>query len=171
MPGLDWAPAWVAWSANDQYVGWAPLGPNGNPSVTPTGGGYHFVARSDLGSTDLRSHVLPAAQAAKVADATEPIENMAEVEHVVVNRGPRIDWIEAAAGPLPRARIQDVAPIGRARPVETGSSGAAPTPAPANEFKKSAEAEARRTRTIMQQKQAQPDVIQRFKTPPPAAAT
>jgi hypothetical protein len=49
-----------------------------------------------------------------------------------------------------------------------GAPGSAPTSstAPSNEFKRSAEAEARRARTIMQQKQSQPDVIQRFKAPP-----
>jgi hypothetical protein len=169
VPGLDWAPAWVAWSASDQYVGWAPLGPSNNPSVMPGGAGYHFVARSDLGSTDLRTRVLPAAQATQAAQQAQPVENLAEVDHVVVNRGPRIDWVEAAAGPLPRARVQDVNPMGRTtRPPETGASGSAPSPstAPSNEFKRSAEAEARRARTIIQQKQSQPDVIQRFKAPP-----
>ena len=26
IPGYDWAPAWVAWSENPDYYGWAPLG-------------------------------------------------------------------------------------------------------------------------------------------------
>jgi hypothetical protein len=27
VPGTQWAPAWVAWRSNDDYVGWAPLPP------------------------------------------------------------------------------------------------------------------------------------------------
>jgi len=27
VPGVDWAPAWVAWRYGDGFVGWAPLGP------------------------------------------------------------------------------------------------------------------------------------------------
>jgi hypothetical protein len=26
IPGYEWAPAWVSWSENDDYYGWAPLG-------------------------------------------------------------------------------------------------------------------------------------------------
>jgi len=167
VPGLDWAPAWVAWSATDAYVGWAPLGPSDNPAMT--GSGYHVVARAQLGSTDLRSHVLPQAQAATVSQLAEPVENMAEVEHVVVNRGPRIDWVEAAAGPLPRARIQDITPRGEALPAITSHDEGPPPPVSTSEFKKSAEAEARKTRTIITQKQPPPDVIPRIKAPPPKA--
>jgi hypothetical protein len=29
VPGYEWAPAWVTFRMNDQYVGWAPLGPDG----------------------------------------------------------------------------------------------------------------------------------------------
>ncbi len=27
LPGYDWAPAWVEWRYNDNYIGWAPLSP------------------------------------------------------------------------------------------------------------------------------------------------
>ena len=27
VPGYDWAPAWVSWRDNDEYIGWAPLPP------------------------------------------------------------------------------------------------------------------------------------------------
>lgn len=28
IPGTEWGPAWVAWRDSDEYVGWAPLGPD-----------------------------------------------------------------------------------------------------------------------------------------------
>jgi len=30
LPGKIWAPAWVAWRWNDEFVGWAPLEPRGS---------------------------------------------------------------------------------------------------------------------------------------------
>ncbi len=29
IPGTDWAPAWVSWCADDDFIGWAPLPPEG----------------------------------------------------------------------------------------------------------------------------------------------
>ena len=28
-PGYEWAPAWVSWRSDNQYYGWAPIGPSG----------------------------------------------------------------------------------------------------------------------------------------------
>src|SRR5579884_2251430 len=28
IPGTEWAPAWVTWRDSDDYIGWAPCGPN-----------------------------------------------------------------------------------------------------------------------------------------------
>jgi hypothetical protein len=36
IPGNEWAPAWVSWRDNDDYYGWAPLGPN----ISYADGGY-----------------------------------------------------------------------------------------------------------------------------------
>jgi len=38
VPGYDWAPAWVSWRNNDEYVGWAPLPPEARWEV---GVGFH----------------------------------------------------------------------------------------------------------------------------------
>src|SRR5438874_3076344 len=29
VPGTEWAPAWVTWRESDDYIGWAPCGPEG----------------------------------------------------------------------------------------------------------------------------------------------
>jgi len=39
VPGNDWAPAWVDWQEGNDYVGWAPLPPGVNVSVS-VGSGY-----------------------------------------------------------------------------------------------------------------------------------
>ena len=171
VPGLEWAPAWVAWNSNDQYVGWAAL----SPSNTPTNG-FHVVARGDLGTTDLRSRMVPAEQVSEIVQKTQPIKNYDQVDHVTVNRGPKIEWVEQVTGPLTRARVQDLVPFGKTPQTvpaaEDGQKPAAPAaPAavsPKSEFQRAAEADARKVRTMIQQKQPAPDVIQRIT---PQAAT
>ncbi len=161
VPGLEWAPAWVAWSANDQYVGWAALAPNDQPAASA----YHVVARGDLGATDLRSRVVPVEQAKDIVANTQPIKNYDQVDHVTVNRGPRIEWVEQVAGPLTRSRVQDMVPFGKAPdalPASDGAKSATPAAAPKSEFQRATEADARKVRTIIQQKQSAPDVIQRI---------
>jgi hypothetical protein len=39
VPGDEWGPSWVSWQAGGDYVGWAPLPPGVNVSVS-LGGGY-----------------------------------------------------------------------------------------------------------------------------------
>ncbi|POY38372.1 hypothetical protein C3K47_02950 [Solitalea longa] len=34
IPGYEWAPAWVVWSSNTDYYGWAPMAPGWNISVS-----------------------------------------------------------------------------------------------------------------------------------------
>ena len=167
VPGLEWAPAWVAWTGNQSYVGWAALTPSGQPASR-----FTVVPVAQLGTTDLRSHVLAPERANAALRDAQPIENYSEVEHTVVNRGPRIDWVERAAGPLRRARIED---LGQRIAIDRGPGGApalgdqkpAASTEPrgfprAAEFRKTAEAEAAKTRTIMQQKQPLPAVIPRI---------
>ena len=165
VPGLDWAPAWVAWTGNDQVVGWAALGPGGGFDTPSPGSNFHFVARSDMGSTDLRTKLLNPDQARVAARTAQPIENLDEVERVLVNRGPKIEWVEQAAGPLRRARVQDVITTVRDKleAERNAPQRTAPGLKPRDDLQKAADAEARRVRTVMQNKQAQPDVIPRFK--------
>jgi len=158
VPGLEWAPAWVAWTGNQSYVGWAALTPSGNPA-----GRFLVVPVTDLGTTDLRSRVLPPDRANTALQNAQPIENSAQGDHVIVNRGPSIDWVERVAGPLRRARLEDVAP-------RLGTSSAAddppvvtPRPLPSTrEFRRTTESAAAEARTIMQQKQLAPVVIPRI---------
>ncbi|MCO4294696.1 hypothetical protein NF867_17675 [Solitalea sp. MAHUQ-68] len=34
IPGYEWAPAWVVWSSNSDYYGWAPMAPGWNINVS-----------------------------------------------------------------------------------------------------------------------------------------
>ena len=172
VPGLEWAPAWVAWSGNQNYVGWAALTPSGTPASS-----FSVVPRANLGATNLSAYMLPQEKAVVAIKNAEPIQNLTEVDKVTVNRGPRIEWIEQAAGPLQRARVED---LGLHRPIDSGATPAPSAPgsqkpavtpaasaswqtARAKEFRQGTEAEAAQARWVMQQKQAAPEVITRVR--------
>lgn len=44
LPGKAWAPAWVTWRSSREFVGWAPLSPEG----TPLSAFWTFVAASQF---------------------------------------------------------------------------------------------------------------------------
>src|SRR5207247_2620035 len=64
----------------------------------------------ELAETDLQNHIVSAKELGEQAAAAEPVRNIAETNGVRFNRGPSLQWIERVAGPLNRARIDDVAP-------------------------------------------------------------
>ena len=109
-PGVDWAPAWVNWQANDNYVGWAALPPRGASNSAAPGGAFSYAPASDLGSTDLKSRLVNADQLGDKIAAAKPVQNLDRQDGVTFNRGPSLEWIEHLAGPLGRAKIDDIAP-------------------------------------------------------------
>ena len=173
IPGLEWAPAWVSWTGNSNYVGWAAMSPTGSPA-----GAFNVVQRADLGATDLHSKVLAPEKVSNALKNSTRIENFTQVDNVRVNLGPRIDWVEQATGPLKRVRIEDSSlrrdiggtsftPAPAAPGTQpTSAAPAAPAaqapwkPLPA-ELKREAESAAAEARSSMQQKQA-PAVIKRI---------
>jgi hypothetical protein len=159
VPGLDWAPAWVSWAADDQYVAWAPLAPGRDFDSTAPASAYTVAPRASLGSTDLSTHTLKVDRLGSRADALRPVANLDQAEGVVFNRGPRVDWVEQVRGPLLRARLQDLVP-GRSIRLEPQQpkAGAATTPRPAEE-QRAAEQAAQRARQLMQQKSATPQML------------
>jgi hypothetical protein len=125
-PGLEWAPAWVDWRVSDNYVGWAPIGPNGvaNPSS------YRFVESSQLGvATNLRDVASTPQQLGAVASQARPVENQALSDGTRFNRGPSIEWVERRTGPLARVQIDDLIPSAPAQPPVLADAEA---PAPRN---------------------------------------
>ncbi|OGF14388.1 MAG: hypothetical protein A2W00_12870 [Candidatus Eisenbacteria bacterium RBG_16_71_46] len=126
MPGLDWGPAWVSWEANDQYVGWAPLMARSPAPGTVPGGLYNFVPLQQLPNADLAGHIVTAAQVPIDAGALRRVENLTQRDGVKFDRGPSIDLVERAAGPLTRTRIEDLLAPGA--PAAAPGSGRLATP-------------------------------------------
>jgi hypothetical protein len=108
LPGVQWAPAWVDWRANDSYVGWAPLAPRG--ARVPEDA-YRYVPASQLGSTNLRDYAMSARQLGETVAGSRPIENLDRVEGgTVFNRGPSLAWVERRRGALLRSKVEDLVP-------------------------------------------------------------
>jgi hypothetical protein len=107
-PGLEWAPAWVDWRANDQYVGWAPIGIGGRPPSVP-GGAYLFTSVSGMGTTDLATRVKTQAEMGAVVAGTKPVTETVVIDGVHAPAGPSVSHIEDIVGQrFQRARIDEV---------------------------------------------------------------
>jgi hypothetical protein len=133
VPGADWGPAWVNWTASDDYVGWAPQLARGGSYADVPNGAFRYVPVASLGSTDLSKAVTESALGEKARD-TRTVSNIDEVKGVRFNRGPKIDWVEQKTGPLRRTRVQDLITPGdvatlREREKAKRAPGVAPAPA------------------------------------------
>jgi hypothetical protein len=170
IPGLDWGPAWVTWQLADQYAGWAPLGPRG---IDMPGGGYTYVPLSQLASTDLKAQIVPADRIASQIALARPVNNTAVRAGVTINRGPRLDVVERATGPLARVRLSEVAP---GAPKRGASAGAGASTMSLEEqiaaTRHAAEDVTRQARTVAGTGAAPParlSVVRPMLAPPPAA--
>jgi hypothetical protein len=114
IPGTEWAPAWVTWRESDDYVGWAPCGPNrsvlGPEFFVFTGThdfGRQFHSRRDFVVNDRniinRTHV-------RNEFSTRNVNIGGHERRISVNQGPAMESIQRATGRTYQARpVQDVA--------------------------------------------------------------
>lgn len=149
QPGIQWAPAWVSWRANDQYVGWSPLLGGGGGQVP--GGAYLFTTVDALGSTDLTAKVTTQAELGSVVANTSPVNEEVELDGVAVPAGPPVSLIERRLGQrLPRAQVDDLLPrrgvLGREPRSETAApADSMPT---VEELRRAGEQASREARTL-----------------------
>jgi hypothetical protein len=153
QPGLQWAPAWVSWQMNDQYVGWAPLFPEGRRfDGTVPGGRYVFTSLQAMGSTDLNTRIFRESQLGERVAATRPVNETEVVDGVRIPTGPAVSLIERATGPLTRVRVDNLL-SGAARPgvasgAPDGAEGRAEAGATPEETRQAAEQAAREARVL-----------------------
>lgn len=115
LPGIDWGPAWVTWNLADDYVGWAPMLAH-TQAADLKADPWHYVSIDALGSTDLRSKTVTRTQLGARVHDIERIENVTDLNGVKINRGPALELIERKRGPLVRAEVREVNPVGEWRP-------------------------------------------------------
>jgi hypothetical protein len=124
IPGTEWAPAWVVWrwSDDDEYVGWAALGPGS--SWDPDGElrydlsyyespaylyAWCFVSPRYLTVPGLRRHLASRNEYARIFRRTHHVQAYRRHDRRVVNSGIDIRRFERLTGhPVARMRLKTV---------------------------------------------------------------
>src|SRR5215469_18211357 len=99
IPGTEWAPSWVVWRDSDNYIGWAPCGPN--MSIL----GPSFFVFTSIG--DFGGHFSPhnlIINNTRIVDQTRVIKDFSRQsmsidgrrQTVFANKGPGLDRIQRA---------------------------------------------------------------------------
>ncbi|GAT35120.1 hypothetical protein TSACC_3181 [Terrimicrobium sacchariphilum] len=100
VPGYEWAPAWVSWRTNDDYIGWAPLPPEAvwepsagfNTSVDASYGigiqVYTFCPVQYLGWPALRPVLMPVRQNGVILPTTTNVTKIAVRNNAIYCNGP-----------------------------------------------------------------------------------
>jgi len=114
VPGEVWAPAWVSWRSNDDYVGWAPLPPEahwhsgigfgfGVDAAFDIGPGfYSFVGVRDFGAPALGAVIVNREQNVTIINNTTNITNITTNNGTVYGGGPNYAALSARTGrPIP----------------------------------------------------------------------
>ena len=118
IPGTEWAPAWVSWRSNDEYVGWAPLPPEAvwqdqgfgtavdvEYNIPPAY--YSFIPVRYFGAPLLASYCLPRNRNIVIFRNTRNITRIRNVNNFIFIDGPDYDrfsrWSET---PIRRAKLQ-----------------------------------------------------------------
>ncbi|HEX4631646.1 MAG TPA: DUF6600 domain-containing protein [Chthoniobacterales bacterium] len=119
VPGEEWAPAWVSWRTNKDYVGWAPLPPearfdrrsgihNWADSYYDIGPDqYSFVPANDFGDEHVRRAVVPADRNASIVVETTNVTRITYSNTTIVNEGPSYDELRSRGQrPIERYRLR-----------------------------------------------------------------
>jgi hypothetical protein len=120
IPGDEWAPAWVSWRADDDYIGWAPLPPAYR--VRPRFGlrfadaslpaeSFLFVPQPRFLEPRVVAYALPPGQAKKLFRTSRDFTRYRVVNNLFVNEGVPIARLEPGLGRrVTRYQLVDLAP-------------------------------------------------------------
>jgi hypothetical protein len=128
VPGTVWAPAWVAWRADDDWVGWAPLPPsvgwNATFGVGFTSGWVEriraqrwcFVGRHQFVDRDLGVRLVSTTRNVELCRETRNVTRFDVRGGRPVNRGVDVASIERSVGrPVNRFNVADASNPTRGR--------------------------------------------------------
>lgn len=108
VPDNVWAPAWVEWRYNDDYIGWAPLPPYAsfsfgfgisftNNYVTPYSY-WHFVNYRYMCDSDPFDHFVPERYKYRIYSDSRYRTNYGYSDGRVINRGVDVDFVRQRSG-------------------------------------------------------------------------
>jgi hypothetical protein len=145
VPGDEWAPAWVSWRKNDEYIGWAPLPPearfdrrsgihNWSDNYYDVGPDqYCFVATREFGGERMQRSVVPSERNITIVNQTTNVTNITYNNTTVVNQGPNFEELRTRTQqPIQRLRLEREVNVninvGEPRPVVRGEVLFIPAP-------------------------------------------
>jgi hypothetical protein len=108
VPDNVWAPAWVEWRYNDNYIGWAPLAPYASFSIgigisftrnyeTPMSY-WHFVGYHHMCDVNVYNYYVPDHERYRIYSDTRYRTNYGYSNGRVINRGVDVDYIRQRGG-------------------------------------------------------------------------
>src|SRR5947207_2286702 len=119
VPGDEWAPAWVSWRTNKDYVGWAPLPPearfdrrsgiqNWADSYYDIGPDqYSFVSCNEFGAEHVRRAVVPQERNINIVIETTNVTRITFSNTTIINEGPSYDELRSRSQrPIERYRLR-----------------------------------------------------------------
>jgi hypothetical protein len=119
VPDNVWAPAWVEWRYNDDYIGWAPLAPYADFSIgvgisfstsfiTPISY-WHFVGYHHMCDPYVYHYYIPDHERYRIYSDTRYRTNYGYSNGHVINRGVDVDFVrQRGGGRITERRIQAV---------------------------------------------------------------
>jgi hypothetical protein len=122
VPGYEWGPAWVSWRTGGNYVGWAPLPPEGGGEIVYEGrpvtghvdvefgigpAYYNFIDVRYIGEPVLRGHFYDYNQNVVYINNTVNVTNITYNNSVVYNYGPDYAVLSRySTRPIPRLKLE-----------------------------------------------------------------
>ena len=111
IPGYEWAPAWVSWSENGDYYGWAPMGHGWNVNISLGSIPYDrwvFVSRPYMNSPRFRDYCAPIGHNRVIIRNTTIINNVYTHNNMRYYSGPgRYDVERYSRGPVNPRQIDN----------------------------------------------------------------
>jgi hypothetical protein len=119
VPGEEWAPAWVSWRTNKDYVGWAPLPPEARfdrrtgihnwadnyYDIGPEQ--YSFVPSNEFGAEKIQRAVVPAERNITIVVETTNVTRITFSNTTIVNEGPNYEELRSRSQrPIERYRLR-----------------------------------------------------------------
>jgi hypothetical protein len=118
LPGTEWAPAWVVWRTDWDWVGWAPLPPSvgwsawfqvrSSDYVRVEPRAWCFTRVRDLSAGNLRGRIVPSARNAGILGRTRDATRYGHRGGWTMNQGPDVALVERHGGvKFPRFKVRD----------------------------------------------------------------
>jgi hypothetical protein len=113
LPGKVWSPAWVTWRESDDLIAWSPVPPNvfivnnSIPVVQVPVDNFVVVPKQDFTRPEIYKYMRIENRNNTIIHEMRKLDGPMVVNHTIINRGPEVRTIEAAANTTIKKRMID----------------------------------------------------------------